>query len=390
MTKKISVCIPAYRSHDFIEKTLESVQRQAFKNFKVFIALEPTEDCERTILSCSPFLKDPRFSLSINPSVLGWAENVRSLLTRVETPFFTVLPHDDSWDSDYLSELHNTLQSSPEASVAFSDIQERGARNGVQKLEVDNESLFSRLSSFFLSGAHAIHWRGLTRTSCVQLELFPSNPFQSFAVECVWSSYWLTRGKALRAPRALYEKKIYSKGDRNVSSQWRASTSDEWILQALKCHKKQILSSVKMSLLPSGVLEQALILCEIATLKRSIEMLADRPKLLKLYAHETERLQGELCLLEGLLASKAKSLLHLIQARYFKTLGLFEKAEEAAMRAVRQDSKNWEAYVMQSLLLLKRGKFLKAQHAAEKSYSLAPYSEAAQRVMEMTKQEPIL
>ena len=101
----ITVCIPAYRSGKYLEKTLRSVQQQTHRELIVEIGLEPADDDGETRRICEAFLGDPRFSVVDNPEVLGWAQNIDSLLQRVETPYFTILPHDDAIHPEYLSRL---------------------------------------------------------------------------------------------------------------------------------------------------------------------------------------------------------------------------------------------------------------------------------------------
>jgi hypothetical protein len=74
------------------------------------IALEPTDDCHLTEQVIHPYLSATRFSLSINKSVLGWAENIKSLLEKVTTPYFVILLHDDLWSKNYLQSLFSALE----------------------------------------------------------------------------------------------------------------------------------------------------------------------------------------------------------------------------------------------------------------------------------------
>ena len=120
MGPNVTVCIPAYRSETFIHETLRSLFAQTCSDFVVDIAVEPP--AEATVSACAPFLRDDRVRLIVNPQVLGWAENMKSLLRRVATPYFFILPHDDLLEPDYIATLLAELVSRPHASIAYSDI----------------------------------------------------------------------------------------------------------------------------------------------------------------------------------------------------------------------------------------------------------------------------
>jgi hypothetical protein len=87
MAPNVTVCIPAYRSEAFIHNTLRSVLIQSYSDFVVEIACEPP--AEEILNACGALLRDERVRIIVNPHVLGTGENIKSLLGRVATPYFS-------------------------------------------------------------------------------------------------------------------------------------------------------------------------------------------------------------------------------------------------------------------------------------------------------------
>jgi glycosyltransferase involved in cell wall biosynthesis len=79
----ITVCVPAYQSADVIGETLQSLAAQTYRNIRVLISLDPSNDDTERI--CEPFLADSRFTLVRQPTRLGWPGNVNFLLDQVRT-----------------------------------------------------------------------------------------------------------------------------------------------------------------------------------------------------------------------------------------------------------------------------------------------------------------
>ena len=199
---QVTVCIPAYRAERFLTHTLRSIAKQTYRDIGVEIAIEPP--AAETAKACTPFLHDPCFRVSINDQRLGWAENIAALLARVRTPFFIILPHDDVLHPDYIETLLGAITARPDASVAYADMFCFGDGHFRKSLTIEEGGPFERLLSFFLGGAEAVPWRGVTRTTVLDGgATFPSNEFISFAVECEWACHLLRSGAAVRVPRPV-------------------------------------------------------------------------------------------------------------------------------------------------------------------------------------------
>ena len=234
----VTVCIPAYKSGILLSKTLQSIIRQTYSDFIVHISIDPPTDS--TLSFVVPFLKDKRFRVSINPTRLGWDANIRSLLSKVQTPFFFILPHDDLVHPRYIELLFAELENEKDAVVSYSDMHVFG--QGVSfRRSVDLPRYGTReeqILAFFLSEAKAVPWRGLTRSRVIsQIGGFPIDGYKGFAVECEWALELLTQGRAIRVPRKMYFKQIHNAEINSASRDRIVNQSSDMLLLAWERHR---------------------------------------------------------------------------------------------------------------------------------------------------------
>jgi GT2 family glycosyltransferase len=272
---KITVCVPAYKSGILLTRTLRSIARQTYKNFVAHIAVEPPID--DTLALIDPFLADKRFRASLNSTRLGWDANIRHLLEQVQTPFFFILPHDDLVHPRYIELLIAELEMNDDAVVAYADMHVFG--NGVPYRKfVDLPRSGNReeqILAFFLAGANAVPWRGLTRSSVIsQTGGFPADGFMGFAVECEWALALIANGRAIRIPRKLYFKQAHKPNEISASSSRILNQSENQLIAAWERHKNAMLSIVNQ-VVPntSSLSEIILVSVEAAMYKRYFQFI---------------------------------------------------------------------------------------------------------------------
>lgn len=116
---KISICIPAYKRIEYLEKLLDSILIQSFKDFEVVI----TDDSNDS--SVSEFIEkyQQKFLITYqkNPTPLGTPENWNEAMRKAKGAWIKLM-HDDDWfaDGDSLKSFYEATVKNPECSFFFS------------------------------------------------------------------------------------------------------------------------------------------------------------------------------------------------------------------------------------------------------------------------------
>jgi hypothetical protein len=240
----ITVCIPAYHVGSFIEETLDSVLAQSFGDFVVEIAVEPP--AAEILRAVEPFLADSRFRTVENPARLGWDANIAAQLNRVQTPYFTVLPHDDKLHPEFFAKLLPAVEGRPDATIAYCDTQRFGGDLSPVTLDLPEwGTADERLLAFYLGGAEGTPWRGVARSAVIQTVAgFPVDGHCGFAVECEWVLSLLLAGPTLRVAEPLYLKRIHLTEVMSASRARLRDRSREQLLAAMARHRARMLAPV--------------------------------------------------------------------------------------------------------------------------------------------------
>src|SRR5450432_4091589 len=366
----VTVCIPAYRSEAFIQHTLRSVLAQTYADFVVDIAVEPP--AQETLRACQPFLRDARVRIIVNSQLLGWAENIRRLLVGVATPYFLILPHDDILHPEYITILLGELVRRPQACVAYGDMVCFGHGFYRKSLHLMQAPIFDRLMSFFLGGAEAVPWRGVTR-SCVRRHGdFPTDRYDGFAVECEWALQLLISGTAYHVPQPLYFKRIFGPSEMSASRRRLLGRSGEQLFDALEDHRARMLSLVGRANLPGAMREIVELAAEAAMLRRHMSF-GMGPFLPEQLAR-SERIVNSAGVLPGGYAKGIQAMGLLAMSQHALITGDTGTALERAIAAVDADPQHWEALAHLSRLQLDNERLFEAFDAALQACAIAPYA----------------
>jgi hypothetical protein len=368
MTPNLTVCIPAYRSEAFIHNTLKSVLAQTYGHFVVNIAVEPP--AEETLGACGDLLQDPRIRTTINPEVLGWAENIRRLLLRVETPYFLIHYHDDLMVNDYIATLLAALHERPKASVAYSDMDCFGDASFRWTLRLTEEPIFDRLMSFFLGGTEALPVRGLTRSSVLDCWQFPTDQYDGFAAECEWSLQLLLSGPAVHVARPLYLKRIFAQNEETASRKRLAGRSKDQLFEGLEHHRARLLGLLRKADLPDSMIGALKLAAEAAILRRHMTFMmgAFRPVQLE----RSKQITAGTATMPGSYGGQIQAMNLLALSRHALIEGDAKGGHELALAAVEVDPLQWEALAHLSRLLLSRDRGSEAFDAALRAWTVAP------------------
>lgn len=204
---EITVLVPVHNGGRFISDTLHCIQNQTFKNLKVRISIDASDDESSEI--CHHLEQgDTRFKVTETDRRLGWVRNINHLVSSVRTPFFCIIPQDDMIDKVYLERLFAEM-TNPETAIAFSDLQEFGAA-GRYFYECTLEGdPFIRIVRFLLYHRLALPFRGLIRTLAVTAPI-ARNRFPGPITDYLWLLEILKNGSFVRVPEVLYRKRRHA------------------------------------------------------------------------------------------------------------------------------------------------------------------------------------
>lgn len=117
--KLISIGYAAHNGEQFIEKSLESLLSQSYKNFELIISNDASSDTTEKI--CIKFAdKDNRIKYFKQAKNLGLVENFAFVLSQAGGEYFMWAAQDDWWNKDFITKLVRSLESSPKYVVAMS------------------------------------------------------------------------------------------------------------------------------------------------------------------------------------------------------------------------------------------------------------------------------
>ena len=345
----VTVCVPAYRSAQFIGHTLAALRDQTFRDFQVRIAVEP-RDTIATVDACLPFLDDPRFDVTVNQDVLGWDGNVRALLQRVDTPLYAIQLHDDVPHPGYLEALVEAIAERPDASVAFSDVYLFGTEIGRRGSDLPDAGPSERELAFFMGGAEGHPFRGLSRREVLTLD-FPMNEFTGFAVETEWAHHLVRSGVALRVARPLYFKRARPVDNDSVTNRWRHRMEPDRLRAALEHNRARLLSAIGPddgSDIPDSLVRLA---AEAAMFRRWHAVSAGRlPFGVTQLGRATEVLKS-LAMIDDVRGRHIAATVHVALSCHWQVVGDHDASERSARAAVEGDPSHVEACLRLASLL---------------------------------------
>lgn len=117
----VSICMPVYNGAKCMRRALDSLLEQTYTNFVLIISDNASTDGTDEI--CGEYAgRDSRIKYIRHEQNLGAAANYNFLMDAIETKYFFFAPHDDEWLKDWVGGAVQTLEDSPEASIALGTI----------------------------------------------------------------------------------------------------------------------------------------------------------------------------------------------------------------------------------------------------------------------------
>ena len=104
----LSIHIPVYNSEKTIERCVNSILRQSYKDFDLYIYNDCSTDNTLKILNEMNYEK--KFKIISNPSNLGHCGNFNNILNKVDTEYFAIFHGDDEYNQDIVKEEFSFLK----------------------------------------------------------------------------------------------------------------------------------------------------------------------------------------------------------------------------------------------------------------------------------------
>jgi glycosyltransferase involved in cell wall biosynthesis len=117
---RVSVIMPTYAHAHFIRRAIASLSAQSFTNWELVIVDDAAPDDTADIIA--PMLADPRFVYLRHPVNLGLGAALNIGLAGARGEYITYLPSDDVMYADHLATLVASLDSAPDAKLAYSGV----------------------------------------------------------------------------------------------------------------------------------------------------------------------------------------------------------------------------------------------------------------------------
>ena len=220
----VTFCVATYNAELFIERTVQSICSQTYSHIRCIISDDHSSD--RTVEVCNRLaLGDSRILVQSNETRLGWMGNLNRILNQDLSDYFIIVSHDDVLLPNCVEQLLTELQAHPNASVAYSDLQESAS----DKADVINftydcvpvDSLPTKRARCVLWGKG--HWwlpyHGLVRSRVLNFERrMRPNLSGEFEGDRLWVLGLAISGDFVHIPRELWIK--YRLPD-SVANRWK-------------------------------------------------------------------------------------------------------------------------------------------------------------------------
>lgn len=168
---RVGVNLPVYNGAATLARQLDSIVKQTFTDFTVFISDNGSED--ETPAVCREYLSDPRFNYHRNHDNLGFDVNYkRGLYTASDSPYIIYASSNDFWEPAYLEKCVRALEGDPEAVLAYSHcwlVDEEGGERRYYQDSFDLKGLDAegRFLAFLKNMDLCTAFYGLMRTEAV-------------------------------------------------------------------------------------------------------------------------------------------------------------------------------------------------------------------------------
>lgn len=232
-TSRLTICIPAYRAGAFIERAVESVFGQTYRNWQLIISNDEGHDSA----DLDYFARYDNVEVRHWPERRGWVANTNWLIEAVRTPFFAILPHDDELHPDYYAVLIDMLRNDPGAQCAYSAIRPAGRprQTTIASQEIVGTAT-ERIHKVLTTPYSGVSYRAVNRRGGEAGRLtIPGNRFDNMFADSTWIMRQAIAGDMLYHDEPLYIKHYHPE---NTHTKWlkagKKKVPDAWLCYCLQ------------------------------------------------------------------------------------------------------------------------------------------------------------
>ncbi len=232
----LSCLIPLYRSERFLSTLYRNIDEHLVSGATVHISDMHCEDDAIDILK-SRYVDSKNVNFYASNGGESWVDNINFLITKVNTSFFRIMPHDDIISSESSEQLIVPLLNDTDAILAYGSqlgIDYDGNRSFKFDNRQDNENC--NYFRWDISTALSVYWerrfngafKGVIRTSkIIDNSLLIDKTDNLVHSERAWLYALALLGRFILVRESLYLKRIYPG---STHSQW---TYDEGVINSV-------------------------------------------------------------------------------------------------------------------------------------------------------------
>lgn len=163
MTPRISIVMPCYNGEQHVENSIASVLAQSFADWELIVVDDGSTDASAERIAR---FADARIRV-FRQANAGVSAARNRALAEVKSGLVAFLDADDSWEPDFLAQMHAALEAHPRAVLAYCGWQNRGlpGERGEPFVPPDYENA-AKLESLLINCRWPIH-AALTRYAAV-------------------------------------------------------------------------------------------------------------------------------------------------------------------------------------------------------------------------------
>lgn len=197
----VTVGIPTYNRPKGLERTLQCILSQTYRNIRVIVSDNSSTDTDVLSVLQRYAAKDQRLQFVIQETNRSIVPNFQYLLDQAEGEYFMWAADDDYWDANFIATCVEAMEPRPDVVLCMPDIRLTFEDGSVRESRLNRSfmqaGLFSRSFHFIKSTAeNKYFFCGLYRTSLVK-----SIPFDnSWGGDHLFIYEALTKGKFLYVP----------------------------------------------------------------------------------------------------------------------------------------------------------------------------------------------